>query len=59
MSDLQWNSAPTSITICSSRTGVKEDFYLTGTLSHEDLDGEIDGYLYQSMLGYKIHLYND
>ena len=59
MSDLQIGR-PEVITIVSSKTGVKLDFHYTGKLQNvEEYDGELVGYLYESAIGYKIHLYND
>jgi len=59
MSDLQVNK-PDCITIVSTKTGETVDFFFAGRLQDdEDTDGELRGYLYNSLFGYKIHLYND
>lgn len=59
MSDLQVSN-PDCITIVSTKTGESVDFFFDGRLQEqEDTDGELRGYLYKSLFGYKIHLYND
>jgi len=59
MSDLQIGK-PDSITIVSTKTGLAVDFFFSGKLQEiEDYDGELVGYEYKSVNGYKIHLYND
>lgn len=59
MSTLQIGK-PDVITIKSTKTGVEVDFNYIGKLQNvEEYDGELVGYLYESLNGYKIHLYND
>lgn len=60
ISEFRWDSAPQEITIRSSKTGKRVEFFLKGRLQdNEDTDGELVGYEYESLDGYKIHLYND
>lgn len=59
MSTLQIGK-PTVITIVSTRTGVSKDFIYNGKLQDiEDYDGELVGYEYKNLDGYKLHIYND